>query len=168
MKILFFLILIGVKILAFDPKFKTFSSDFLQRVDSKSNSIEYKGNFILTQNQAFWNYTYPSNKQIYIQNNEIIIIEHDLEQAIFAKLQTLPNLSKIFKQATKIDTNLYEAKYQNITYKITLENDEIKSISYQDELENIITIVLNNVKRDEIIDKQIFEAKIPPHYDTIY
>ncbi|AJC87433.1 LolA-like outer membrane lipoprotein chaperone [Campylobacter insulaenigrae] len=167
MKYLFVLIFIFSQLLAFDINFKNFSSDFIQKVYNNNSSIEYKGNFIISQNKAFWNYIYPNSKQIYINQHEITIIEPQLEQVIFTKIQNLPNLQQIFKKAKKITEETYEANYENVKYKINFKNNKISNISYTDELQNSVAIYLFNQKIDEKIDEKKFIPKIPNHYDIV-
>ncbi|TXE78856.1 outer membrane lipoprotein chaperone LolA [Campylobacter peloridis] len=168
MKYFVILILFFINLFAFNINFKNFSSDFEQIVQSNNSSLKYKGNFIITQNKAFWNYTHPTNKKIYINNKEIIIIEPDLEQAIYTKLQNTPKLQKIFEKAKKISSNTYEARYENTTYKIKLKNDNsLESISYSDELNNLITIFFFNQKFDQNINENLFSPKIPANFDIV-
>ncbi|AJC86034.1 LolA-like outer membrane lipoprotein chaperone [Campylobacter sp. RM16704] len=167
MKYFIFFILFSINIFAFNINFENFSSDFEQKVSNNSLSLSYKGNFIITKNKAFWNYIKPNNKQIYINNKEIVIIEHELEQAIYTQLQNLPNLQEIFKQAKKTSQENYEARYENIIYNIKIENDKLENISYKDELENSIVIYFYNQKFNQNINNEIFIPKIPSHYDII-
>ncbi|QOR01685.1 MULTISPECIES: LolA-like outer membrane lipoprotein chaperone [unclassified Campylobacter] len=152
---------------AFDINFQNFSSDFEQKVTSNNATLNYKGNFIITQNKAFWNYTQPNQKQIYINHKEVVIIEPELEQVIYTHLQNLPNLQEIFKQAKQISKEKYEAKYENITYFIQLKNDKLNDISYKDELENSVSIHFFNQKFDQKINDEVFLPKIPSHFDII-
>ncbi|TQR61084.1 LolA-like outer membrane lipoprotein chaperone [Campylobacter troglodytis] len=167
MRYLFLFCLCFLQLFAFDLNYKSFASDFVQTVRSINSSISYEGSFVLTQNEAFWQYKKPNNKQIFIRKNEVIILEPSLEQATVSSLNELPNLSQIFKQAKKISKDHYEAKYQQIIYKIELQNEEIKSIAYKDELDNEVLILLANQKRNVAINKELFSPKIPPHYDLI-
>lgn len=167
MKKMIILALFACFAFGFDTNFKTFSSDFVQSVSNAQSKIDYTGSFVLTQDKAFWDYKTPNNKQIYIKNKDIIILEPDLEQAILSKLDQIPNLSEIFKNAKKQDESTYSAKYQQILYTIKLENGEISSISYKDDLDNSVTIKLFHQKRDFALDESVFEAKIPSHYDIL-
>ncbi|TXE89036.1 outer membrane lipoprotein chaperone LolA [Campylobacter volucris] len=167
MKYILVLFFTFLQLLAFDINFENFSSDFVQKVYSNKSSLEYKGNFIITQNKAFWNYIYPISKQIYINKHEITIIEPQLEQVIFTKIQNLPNLQKIFKQAKKISQDIYEATYENTQYKIKLKNDTLMDISYKDELQNTIIIEFFNQKFNQNINENIFIPNIPNHYDIV-
>ncbi|MCH3718102.1 LolA-like outer membrane lipoprotein chaperone [Campylobacter lari] len=168
MKYFIFLMIFACNIFAFDINFKNFSSDFEQKVQSNNSSLNYKGNFMITQNKAFWNYTKPNKKQIYINNKEVVIIEPELEQAIYTQLQNLPNLQVIFKNAKLISHESYEAKYENIIYNIKLKNGSLNSISYKDELGNLVSIYFYNQKFDQNINDNIFIPKIPSHFDIIH
>ncbi|AXP08538.1 LolA-like outer membrane lipoprotein chaperone [Campylobacter hepaticus] len=163
---LIFLIFMG-KILALELDFKAFSSDFVQTVTSKNSKLSYSGHFIFDQNRAYWVYHSPSKKEIYIHNNEVTIIEHDLEQVIFSHLDNIPNLNEIFKKAKVINKDKLIAKYENIDYTIKLHQDQIQSISYQDEFENNVVIVLSHQLKNPRIKAEIFQAHIPKNYDII-
>ncbi|HEC1781907.1 TPA: outer membrane lipoprotein chaperone LolA, partial [Campylobacter lari] len=106
--------------------------------------------------------------QIYINNKEVVIIEPELEQAIYTQLQNLPNLQAIFKNAKSISHESYEAKYENIIYNIKLENGSLNSISYKDELGNLVSIYFYNQKFDQNINDNIFIPKVPSHFDIIH
>ena len=167
MRILFFITFFVAKLFCLDLNFTNFSSDFIQSVSSKNSKINYSGHFVLTQNKAFWSYEKPTRKEIYINKNQITIVEHDLEQVIFSTLDTIPNLNEIFKSAKKIRPNELEAKYQNINYKILLENDEVKSIGYKDEFENHVLITLLKQSKNTKLDENIFIPKFPKNYDLV-
>lgn len=167
MKFFAFLILFCGQIFAFDLNFKNFSADFSQNVSSKQGKIDYSGSFFLQNDKAFWSYEKPSKKEIYINNNEIMVVEHDLEQVLISKLDNVPKLNEIFKKAKKLGANKFKARYENIDYIIELENDEVKKISYRDELENLVSITLFNPKRNQNIDTKIFTPKYPANYDIV-
>ncbi|NDJ27453.1 outer membrane lipoprotein chaperone LolA [Campylobacter sp. MIT 12-8780] len=166
-KNILFLFVIIFNAQAFDINYKNFSSDFVQSVENAHSKIDYKGSFIITQTKAFWDYKEPNNKQIFINNQELVILEPDLEQAIISTLDKVPNLSEIFKSAKRQDGQTYIAKYEQITYTIKLKNDEISSISYKDDLDNKVLIELSNQKRDTLINEEIFKVKIPANFDIL-
>lgn len=167
MRIFVFLLFSCVQIFAFNTDYKSFSSDFTQRIRSMNSTITYKGNFIITKKEAFWNYKQPNKKQIFINNTQVVVLEPDLAQATYSTLNDTPNLTQIFQQAKKVSATKYEAKYQKTDYTISLENDEVKTISYKDELGNDVLITLQNQKRNTPINKSLFNPKIPPNYDVI-
>ncbi|EHP6761362.1 outer-membrane lipoprotein carrier protein LolA, partial [Campylobacter coli] len=101
-------------ILATDLNFNTYSSHFTQSVKSKNSALSYSGHFTLSQEQAYWSYDTPSKKEIYINKNQIVLVEHDLEQVVFSHLDNIPNLNEIFKKAKHLNDNQLIAKYENI------------------------------------------------------
>ncbi|HDZ5064806.1 TPA: outer membrane lipoprotein chaperone LolA [Campylobacter jejuni] len=163
---LIFFIFIG-QLFALDLNFNTFSSDFTQTVKSKNSTLSYSGYFILSKDQAYWSYNTPSKKEIYINKNQVTIVEHDLEQVIFSHLDNIPNLNEIFKKASFMDKDTLIAKYDNINYTIKLYQDKIQSISYKDEFENNVTINLNNQIKNPKINPNVFKAQIPQNYDIV-
>ncbi|MBS4407294.1 LolA-like outer membrane lipoprotein chaperone [Campylobacter vulpis] len=165
MKFFALLSLICSLIFAFD--YENYTSEFIQSVSSKNSKFEYKGHFILEKDRAFWSYESPSKKEIYINKNEIVIVEHDLEQVSFARLEKIPNLNVIFKQAKEISPNKFKARYENVDYFITLFNDEVKSIQYIDEFENKVLITLHKPQKNTKINPQAFKPKFPQNYDIL-
>lgn len=163
---LIFFIFIG-QIFALELDFNTFSSDFTQIVKSKNSTLSYSGHFILDKNQAYWSYELPSKKEIYINKNQITLVEHDLEQVVFSKLDNIPNLSEIFKKASPKSKDEFIAKYENINYTIKLYENTIQSIAYKDEFENDVVIKLDNQVKNPKIDPKIFKAHIPQNYDIV-
>lgn len=148
---------------------KTFEADFTQDVtNDKGNVLSYKGHVIASKPQyALWKYNAPNNKQIYINSNKATIVEPEIEQAIIKEINGDFDFFKIIKNAQKIQENTYIAKFQNISYTIVLENSNISSISYRNELDNKITIKFSNQKKNATIDMSVFNAKIPSDYDII-
>ncbi|MFK0449314.1 LolA-like outer membrane lipoprotein chaperone, partial [Campylobacter jejuni] len=110
---LIFFIFIG-QLFALELNFNTFSSNFTQIVKSKNSTLSYSGHFILSKDQAYWSYDTPSKKEIYINKNQVTIVEHDLEQVIFSHLDNIPNLNEIFKK----DLLLENKNQKGETYKI--------------------------------------------------
>ncbi|EPS9902024.1 LolA-like outer membrane lipoprotein chaperone [Campylobacter coli] len=154
-------------ILAINLNFNTYSSNFTQSVKSKDSTLSYSGHFILSQDQAYWNYDTPSKKEIYINKNQIILVEHDLEQVVFSRLDNIPNLNEIFKKAKHLNDNQLITKYENINYTITLKDNKIQSIAYKDEFENNILITLNHQIKNPTINPEVFKPKFPNYYDMV-
>ncbi|MFK0390346.1 LolA-like outer membrane lipoprotein chaperone [Campylobacter coli] len=154
-------------ILATDLNFNTYSSHFTQSVKSKNSALSYSGHFTLSQEQAYWSYDTPSKKEIYINKNQIVLVEHDLEQVVFSHLDNIPNLNEIFKKAKHLNDNQLIAKYENINYTITLKDNEIQSIAYKDEFENDILITLNHQIKNPTINPEVFKPKFPNYYDMV-
>lgn len=148
-------------------EFENLSANFTQNVSSKSANLNYAGFFVITPKKAFWRYEKPENKEIYINENEVIIVEHELEQAIISSLESIPNLSEIFKNAKKINDNEFLAEYENVKYKIQAQNEEIKSISYKDDFDNVVLLNFFNQKKNSTINEEILTPKVPKNYDLL-
>ncbi len=167
----YILLLLVMKSLAFanDLNIHSFEADFQQVVtNEKNNKLEYKGHITALKPQyALWQYKKPTQKSIFINDNRVTIIEPDIEQAIIKKISGDFDFFNIIKNATKISKNVYKTKFQNIEYKIKIENAKIISISYSDELENSIVIEFSNQIQNKEIGKNIFIPIVPQDYDII-
>lgn len=149
---------------------KSFESDFRQTIINDQNSkIVYKGKLYAKKehNQALWIYTSPVDKKIYYSRGKVVIIEPELEQAIFAKLDKVPNILTLLKQAKKIGENRYVTTFNNTRYTIVLKNDTLEKITYTDELHNRITILFTHQKSNANISDKRFAYQIPADYDIL-
>lgn len=168
MKILTFLAVLAFSVFANPLDFKSIQSDFTQVVKSNDASVAYEGEFFVSDdNRAVWVYKTPTKKTIYFNENHVVSVEDELEQAIVSRLENAPNLAKILANAKKISENLYKANYDDVEYLITLKDAKPAVIDYKDKLENKIKITLKNVKINEVIADEKFLVKIPKGYDII-
>ncbi len=149
----------------------TFSADFKQTITNEQNrTITYEGKVYAAkeENSALWEYRKPVVKKIYYRNGEIIIVEPELEQAIYAKLNKIPNLLKLLKEAREISPGLFETEFNHIRYRIRLNNEgKVEKISYIDELSNRVVITFSNQKQNRYIDRKRFICQIPSGYDIL-
>ncbi len=148
---------------------KTYQANFIQTITNPQNKIlKYKGNiYIKYPSSILWNYKEPIEKDIYIKQSIVTIIEPDLEQAIITNLEKNINIFDIFKNAKLISPNNYKALFNDTDYYINVKNNQIKSISYKDKLDNHIKIVFSKILQNRSISNNIFEFIIPLEYDTI-
>lgn len=169
MKILITLVFTSFTLFAQIFDFNTISSDFNQTITNDENStILYEGSFYAsTDMRAFWEYKKPVQKKIYFNKNQVVMIEPELEQVIITNLENMPNLIGILKNSKKIRTDLYEATYEELKYKIHTQKNQIVKISYKDRLENKVDIELFNQTINTHFDDVLFEATIPKNYDII-
>ncbi len=145
-------------------------SKFKQSVINEQNSrITYSGKMYASKknNQALWEYNSPIEKKIYYKDGNIVIIEPELEQAIFAKLSKVPNVLQLLNSAKKISTNKFVTTFNNIRYTITTDKDKIKTISYIDEIQNRVIIEFSSQKTNKRIDSNKFVYSIPDDYDIL-
>lgn len=143
-------------------------ADFIQTITNEQNStIKYSGKFYArSDDKALWIYQKPILKKLYFLNGKVIIIEPELEQAIFSRAKKLPKILDILKTAKKNGDQLL-AKCCDTTYHITIKNDKIISVSYKDKVGNNVRIFFKNEDTNLIIDDEIFKYNIPEDYDIL-
>jgi outer membrane lipoprotein carrier protein len=148
---------------------QSFEADFVQKiVDDKNKTIFYYGHIKAQRPQfALWEYKKPIIKSVYILQNEAVIVEPELEQAIVKKIGSNFDFFQLMKNAKKIAKNSYRAKFNNTNFIIKLDANKITSISYKDEFENNVTIDFSHQVENKKIDKKAFEPHIPDDYDII-
>ncbi len=170
-KVFLFLLLLSEIVHAnITANLKSFASDFTQTIVNEQNAhITYKGKLyaIKANNQAVWIYTSPVNKKIYYTNGKVVILEPELEQAIFAKLDKVPNILTLLKEAKKIGENKYVTTFNKIRYTITFDGEKLSKITYTDELRNRVQILFSNQKTDIKIPQNTFRYTIPEDYDIL-
>ncbi|TLP36186.1 LolA-like outer membrane lipoprotein chaperone [Arcobacter arenosus] len=162
--------LLSFSFAAFDKgNIKSFEADFLQIVTNESGKkIEYKGQvFIKNNGKVLWKYFEPVKKNVYLINDLVIVDEPELEQAIYTKLEKNIDIIKLLKDAKQIETNLYESFLYDVKYLIKIQEDNISSLSYKDELANSIEIKFLNIKQNIDIDEKTFQFLAPDYYDII-
>jgi outer membrane lipoprotein carrier protein len=173
-----FLIFLSVFVLflnADENAFKSISSDFTQIIKSAENdTIKYDGNFQAMNegdsNFALWNYKTPIAKTIYFINNDVIVLEPDLEQAVVTTIDAMPDISRILNEASAANKQTNKAITVNVgevDYTISFQKGIPIKIAYIDTLDNKIEILLRNTLLNIKIDKLTFRANIPTTYDIV-
>jgi len=146
-------------------------SDFRQIITNNQNAkISYSGKMYATksQNKALWRYISPVSKDIYyLGSGKLIIIEPSLEQAIYAKLNKVPNILKLLQNAKKTPSGLLVTNFNGIKYFIKANNNKIEKVSYTDEMQNRVNIIFSNEEINKNINSSIFKYKIPSNYDIL-
>ncbi len=145
-------------------------SNFKQSITNDQNAkIIYYGKMYAKRenNQARWKYTSPINKDIYYKGGKLIIIEPDLEQVIYAKMDKIPNILTILDNAVQIKENYLQTSFNNIKYNITMSGNKIDKIEYKDEMENRVRITFTNESVNHEINNNIFNFMIPEDYDIL-
>ena len=169
MRILIIASILYINIFANIFDIKSYEAQFKQTVTNNSNKeLLYKGNiYFRNDGNILWQYVEPIVKNVYINKNEIIIDEPELEQAIISKINNEMNLISILKESKKIDNNTYENTINNIKYTIKTYDSKLKAIFYNDEIGNEVKIVFDNVKIDKTINDKKFIFLYPEYYDII-
>lgn len=148
----------------------TMESNFKQTIINDQNSkIQYTGKMYAKkeQNQALWEYKTPVEKQIYYTEGKLVIIEPELEQVIFAKLDKIPNILELLKNAQRISDDTLKTKFNSTTYFIKVNHNKIDSISYTDDLQNKVVISFIDEKVNNYISNDRFTYVIPKDFDIL-
>ncbi|NPA74303.1 MAG: outer membrane lipoprotein chaperone LolA [Epsilonproteobacteria bacterium] len=147
---------------------RTIKSDFTQTITNESNkTIRYSGKFYAdADGKALWIYEKPIQKSIYYLNGKVVVIEPELEQAIFSKFENFPKILTILKSAKPKNGKLVAACCDT-DYQISVKNKKIKSISYKDKVGNSVKITFSNQEINIILDDSVFRYKIPQGYDIL-
>ncbi|MDY0116225.1 MAG: LolA-like outer membrane lipoprotein chaperone [Sulfurimonadaceae bacterium] len=147
----------------------SFQAEFIQTItDEKAKVLTYTGSVVASKPKyALWKYTTPFTKEIYINQNQVIVIEPEIEQVIFKRIDTNLDFLQIMQHAKEIAPNQYKAVFQNVVYIINLKNNKIDSIAYKDNFDNAIAITFSKQKENQKIDEALFKPKIPLDFDII-
>lgn len=169
MKLFFAIILTYPMLMAFPIELESIASDFNQTIcDDQNKTIVYTGTMKAKKPAlAYWHYATPVQKDIYVANSGVTIIEPDLEQAIVKKLDNTIDLISILKSSKEINPTHYLALYNGREYHIHLKNKTLSSIDYNDDFGNFTTINFFNVLHNGPIDSATLKAVIPKGFDII-
>jgi outer membrane lipoprotein carrier protein len=169
-KLIIVLSVICFDLFAFDFKsIDTYKADFSQTITNPSGKeIFYKGQlFIKKPLNILWKYQDPIEKDVYLIDQKVTIIEPDLEQAIVSKLDKQINILKVLQDGKKIDTNKYKAILHNKPYVYEVNDNKLTSITYKDDVDNHVMITFSNIVQNEALDEQRFNFNIPSYFDII-
>ncbi|KIM13239.1 MAG: hypothetical protein KU38_00850 [Sulfurovum sp. FS08-3] len=149
----------------------SFSASFEQIVTNpKKKRLHYSGTLQFSKaNGLKWLYQKPTKKDVCSDNVRLVVVDHDLEQVSYYKLNKAIELDKIIQNAKAVRQSVYTAQYDGKTYtlKVNKEN-KITQIAYYDELENMVQIVFKNLKSNsKDIAPSHLQCRIPKTYDTI-
>ena len=147
----------------------TFEADFEQTIkDSNDKVLLYKGHLVATKPQnAFWSYTTPIEKHVYLINERVTIIEPEIEQVITKKVRSGLDFFQILRHAKQNDATHYSAKFQGNEYLFEVKEKTLISINYRDEFDNAVTISFSNQKQNVEINPALFDVAIPEGFDVI-
>ena len=121
----------------------SFSSNFTQKItSSKKKIIKYSGSILLNNGGALkWSYKKPTKKEVCGAGQEVIVVDHDLEQVFFHKLSKSLDLTQVLRGASHYKGNLYVATYQDRQYTFSLDKKgRLDQIAFRDELDNVVNI----------------------------
>ncbi len=145
------------------------STDFEQQItDDQNATIIYKGHMQAKRpNMAFWDYKTPVEKQLFIREHQVVILEPELEQAIIKNVSSDVDIFTIISKATLIMDDTYLAYYRDMEFIIKVNGNVIQSISYEDAFENSIVLTFSNQHINATIEDDAFKALIPADFDIL-
>ena len=169
MKKIISLAIVAVNLVALNFHIKTFSADFTQTINgSKHTQIRYSGTIqAKLPGMIKWSYKKPIQKTVYVNNNQITIIQPLIQQAIVTRINNTLPFFNILKNAKQMSPNQYQSFFNKTKIYLTTDNNKIISITYHDQLQNKITIIFTHQEQNKPIPKYIFHATIPSNYDLI-
>ena len=149
-----------------------FKANFTQIVKNpKGKVIKYKGVvYFNSPSETKWVYRSPTKKEVCGSGNQLVVIDHDLEQVSYYSIDKGLNLSKVLKRARKYKGRTYTTKYKDKLYTIVLRpSSKIEQIAYKDNLDNQVNIIFTNTKYyDKLLPAIKFVCARPKGYDSVY
>ncbi len=149
----------------------SFSSNFTQKItSSKKKVIKYSGSILLNSSgELKWSYKEPTKKEVCSTGQEVIVVDHDLEQVSFHMLNKSLDLTEVLKKARYHKGNLYIATYQDRHYTFSIDkNGRIDQIAFKDELDNVVNIHFQNMHyQKKPNSSKKMQCPYPKDYDII-
>ena len=140
----------------------SFRANFKQTVTDEDNkTLVYTGSLQAKKPQfALWYYKTPIKKSIYIQDNQVLMIEPELEQVIIKNIPENFDFFHILNSAKQIKPNIYVATIDSKHYTINLLKGTISSIGYSDDFGNKVQILFSEQSQNIEINDLIFKRFI--------
>jgi len=149
---------------------QSFDAHFKQTItNSDAKAIAYQEEIHFSTPKRFrWDYTHPTQKEVCSDGDEIIIVDHDLEQVSSYSMQESIDIVEILESAKLYSPNIYLATYQEQTYTIQIHNNKLHSIAYFDTLENKVQILFSDmVYSTKTLSQTRMGCRYPKQYDII-
>lgn len=148
-----------------------FSAEFTQMItNTKQKVINYSGEVRFSDTRLFkWSYLEPTKKEVCINDSELLVVDHDLEQVSAYYINKGIDIVKVFQNAKLHSENIYVAELENKKYTIQLDGEQkLHSIAYYDELDNKVQIVFKEIHygKGKLPSKEM-QCDYPTEYDVI-
>jgi len=147
----------------------SFSAEFVQKVTNpKKKVLLYKGTVLMNRPDTFkWSYKEPVKKEVCSDRKRVTVVDHDLEQVSFYRMDRGLNLAEVLGNARHHKDNLYIARYREKNYTVALDSEgRIKQIAYRDDLDNVVNIHFHKMKYDiKPIKRSKLLCPYPKSYD---
>lgn len=171
MRILSLLLLASSLLLANIELPENFQADFVQKItNTKQKVITYSGKVRFSNKAHFkWSYKEPTKKEVCTDGQELLVVDHDLEQVSAYIVSNGIDIAKILQKAKPYRENVYVAKYDGKQYTIQLDKQQkLHSIAYYDDLDNKVQIIFQHMKHGKgNLPSQSMKCNYPKSYDMI-
>ena len=155
---------------AWGENLKSIEADFEQYIENDDGtSVYYKGKILgKAPNKVKWDYQMPFKKEIYMNDNKVIIYEPSLEQVSHSTLRTSSDFISIIKSAKKQDDGSYHTQVDGVEYVLFVDkNDKPERINFVDSMGAKSTLKLSNVKLNTIINDKVFDFVTPEGVEVV-
>ena len=146
-------------------------AQFVQKITNpKKKVIRYEGRVLMDNGSRFkWSYTQPTKKEVCSDGKRVMVVDHDLEQVSYYRMDRGFDLGAVLKKAKHYKNNLYTARYRGRTYTIAVDPEgRVEQIAYRDDMDNIVNIHLYKVKTfSRPPSAARFHCSYPKSYDVI-
>jgi outer membrane lipoprotein carrier protein len=150
---------------------RSWSASFVQKVTNPRKKIlRYSGDFYGGADARFkWNYLKPTKKEVCSDGKRITVVDHDLEQISYYRMEKGFNLEAILKKAKHYKDNLYTAEYRGHTYTFAVDDRGfVEQIAYRDDMDNVVHIRFEKIR---VYKNPVAASKMqcshPDGYDVI-
>ena len=144
---------------------------FLQKVTNpKKKVIRYEGTVLMSRDKGLkWSYRKPTRKEVCSDGKRVLVVDHDLEQASFYRIDKGFDLARILKKARHYKDRIYTARYDGRTYTLQVDaKGRIDQIAYRDDMDNVVNIHFKKIRTyTRPIAPSRMRCVIPKGYDRI-
>jgi len=170
------LLILIVNIVAFSASItlpENFQAKFTQKITNpKKKVINYSGKVSFSDKSLLkWEYIKPTKKEVCTNGEDLIVVDHDLEQVSNYRIDKGFDLSKILKKAKAVKDRktVYLAKYEGKNYTIQTDaKGRLSRVAYFDDLENTVLIIFTKMKYGKgKLKASSMKCNYPKDYDII-
>lgn len=161
---------LSVGLFGWGEHIQSIQAEFEQHIVSEDGiPAHYKGRiFGQSPNKAKWLYEVPLKKEIYMNEDRVIIYEPDLEQASYSRLKNKLDFISILHDAKKHRNGTYRTRLDGVEYVLFVDkNNQPERIEFVDSLGNQTILKLKNVKINTLNNVSLFEFILPEGVEVI-
>lgn len=148
----------------------SFEANFEQSITSDTGKkISYSGKIQCSLPYIKWNYITPTKKDVCTDTQELIVVDHDLEQISLYQMDDNLDLGAIIKNAKPHRKTVYIASYKNRSYTLQVDGKQrLSRIAYKDNLDNNVLIIFRDMQyNNQKITEKEMRCAMPITYDQI-